>query len=139
MKKLFSLLGALLVFSFANAQEVYKVKPGHILPNYKSNPEIYRYYKSPKFKGPLLKIPLDSTFQFYDETAFQPKAKFLYETDKGSVYALPLDNMPCLKPTFNADMPVAKLSPNGYIPNAINVQPKMNGKINKIQVSPLKK
>ena len=139
MKKLFSLLGALLVFSFANAQEVYKVKPGHILPNYKSNPEIYRYYKSPKFKGPLLKIPLDSTFQLNDGTAFQPKAKFLYETDKGSVYALPLDNMPCLKPTFNADMPVAKLSPNGYIPNAINVQRKMNGKNNKIQVSPLKK
>ena len=136
MKKLFFLISAIFFFSFANAQEVYKVKPDQILPHYKTNPEIYRYYKSPKFKGPLLKIPLDSTFQLNDATAFQPKAKFLYETDKGSVYALPLDNMPCLKPNFNSDMPVLKLSPNGYIPNALNVQPRMNGKINKVQVFP---
>ena len=29
---------------------------------------------------------------------YAPKAKLLYETEKGFVYALPQDNMPCLVP-----------------------------------------
>ena len=48
-----------------------------------------------------------------------PKAKFLYETNKGKVYALPLDNMPCLVTTIQSNMPVYKNSPKGYIPNAL--------------------
>ena len=48
-----------------------------------------------------------------------PKAKFLYETNKGKVYALPLDNMPCLVTTIHSNMPVSKNSPKGYIPNAL--------------------
>ena len=48
-----------------------------------------------------------------------PKAKFLYETNKGKVYALPLDNMPCLVTTIQSNMPVYKSSPKGYIPNAL--------------------
>ena len=47
------------------------------------------------------------------------KAKFLYETNKGKVYALPLDNMPCLVTTIQSNMPVYKNSPKGYIPNAL--------------------
>ena len=35
-----------------------------------------------------------------------PKAKFLYETEKGLVYELPLDKMRCLVPTFRSNMPV---------------------------------
>ena len=48
-----------------------------------------------------------------------PEAKFLYETNKGKVYALPLDNMPCLVTTIQSNMPVYKSSPKGYIPNAL--------------------
>jgi hypothetical protein len=48
-----------------------------------------------------------------------PKAKFLYETNKGKVYALPLDNMRCLVPSIQSNMPVYKNSPKNYIPNAL--------------------
>jgi hypothetical protein len=48
-----------------------------------------------------------------------PNARFLYETNKGKVYALPLDNMPCLVTTIHSNMPVYKNSPKGYIPNAL--------------------
>lgn len=48
-----------------------------------------------------------------------PQAKFLYNTEKGKVYALPLDNMPCLVPHINSNMPIAKLDLKEYnkIPN----------------------
>lgn len=51
-------------------------------------------------------------------------AKFLYNTDKGKVYPLPLDNMPCLVPQINSNMPVAKLYMKEYkkIPNALQEQ-----------------
>lgn len=139
MKKLLFLLSTILIFSSLKAQEAHKVKPGQILPKDKSTNEMYRYYKSPHFRGPLTNIELDSTFQLHDITAFQPKAKFLYDTEMGSVYALPLDNMPCLRPKVESHMPIARLSPNGYIPNALHDLPRLNGKINKMQIIPPKK
>lgn len=48
-----------------------------------------------------------------------PKAKFLYETEKGSVYTLPQDNMKCLVPKIESDMPIAKANVSGYIPNSM--------------------
>ena len=48
-----------------------------------------------------------------------PKAKLLYETDKGLVYALPQDNMRCLIPKIQSDMPVASAEGPGYIPNPL--------------------
>lgn len=48
------------------------------------------------------------------------KAKFLYETEKGEIYALPPDKMPYLKPEFHSNMPVDKKSPEIYIPNPLN-------------------
>ena len=53
-----------------------------------------------------------------------PEAKLLYNTDKGKVYALPLDNMPCLVPYVISNMPIARLDIKDYkkIPNAIPEQ-----------------
>lgn len=48
-----------------------------------------------------------------------PKAKLLYETDKGLVYALPQDNMLCLVPRINSNMPVERSEGPGYIPNPL--------------------
>lgn len=51
-----------------------------------------------------------------------PKATFLFDTDKAKVYALPLDNMPCLVPKgYHSNMPVAKLIPTTQMPNASNL------------------
>ncbi len=54
----------------------------------------------------------------------KPIAKILYNIEKGKVYALPLDNMPCLVPQINSNMPVAKLDMKEYkkIPNALQEQ-----------------
>lgn len=46
------------------------------------------------------------------------KAKKLYENEKGTVYQLLLDNMKCLVPNINSNMPNASLPIQGYIPNA---------------------
>ena len=62
-----------------------------------------------------------------------PKAKILYETDKGLVYALPQDNMKCLVATIKSDMPVASSKHPGYIPN-----PLVNKGLNPIITIPLK-
>jgi hypothetical protein len=53
-----------------------------------------------------------------------PQAQFLYNTDKGKVYALPQDKMPCLVPHTNSNMPIAKLGMNEFkkIPNALPEQ-----------------
>ncbi len=48
-----------------------------------------------------------------------PKAKLLYETEKGFVYALPQDNMPCLVPRINSNMPIANSDVPGYMPNPL--------------------
>ena len=52
------------------------------------------------------------------------QAKFLFKTDKGKVYALPQDNMPCLVPPINSNMPIARLNINELkkIPNALPQQ-----------------
>lgn len=62
-----------------------------------------------------------------------PKAQLLYETDKGLVYALPRDNMRCLVPTIQSDMPVANTGKGGYIPN-----PLLNKRNSPIITLPLK-
>lgn len=53
-----------------------------------------------------------------------PQAKFLFNTDKGIVYALPLDKMPCLVPNIISNMPIAILDLKEYkkIPNSIPEQ-----------------
>lgn len=54
----------------------------------------------------------------------QQQAKFLYNTEKGKAYALPLDNMPCLVPHTNSNMPVAKIDIEELkkMPNAFQKQ-----------------
>ncbi len=53
-----------------------------------------------------------------------PQAKFLYQTDKGKVFALPLDKMPCLVSNIISNMPIAILDLKEYkkIPNPIPEQ-----------------
>ena len=136
MKKLLFITGAILIYSFTYAQEIIIVKPNIELKTDKNSPDWYRYYKTPGLQNPLLKIPMDTTLQYEDAIAFEQKAKHLYQTEKGNVYSLPLDNMPCLRPEINSNMPVAKLSPNGYIPNALNKKPNIKGEIKGIKISP---
>lgn len=47
------------------------------------------------------------------------KTELLYGSDKGVVYALPLDGMKCLVPKIHSDMPVATYGGLGYIPNSL--------------------
>ncbi|MEO6818362.1 MAG: hypothetical protein ABI204_01445 [Ginsengibacter sp.] len=138
MKKVFFLIVTILFYAFSFAQKEKEVKPNQELSLDQTTPEMFRYYKMPYFKGPLSNNPLDSSSQYNDATAFQPNAKFLYKTDKGSVYALPLDNMPCLRPDFKSNMPIFMDKPNGYIPNPL-WQSKLNGKMNNVKVIPLVK
>lgn len=48
-------------------------------------------------------------------------AKFLYNTDKGGIYTLPIDNMPCLVSSKSDNMPVARMDMTAYkkMPNAL--------------------
>lgn len=62
-----------------------------------------------------------------------PKAKLLFETDKGLVYALPQDNMLCLVPRINSNMPVAPSEAPGYMPN-----PLLKKGQNPVKIIPLK-
>ena len=136
MKKLLFIITAILIYSSTYAQIEKEIKPEEQLKNYKNSPDWFRYYKTPKLQGPVFTIPLDKNFRNDDAIAYEPKAKLLYGTDKGNVYALPLDNMPCLRPDINSNMPMARLSPNGYIPNALNKQPNFKGEIKGIKISP---
>ena len=58
-----------------------------------------------------------------------PKAKLLYETEKGLVYALPQDNMKCLIPDIKSNMPIASAKIPGYIPNPLHKNWKFDDKI----------
>ncbi len=63
-----------------------------------------------------------------------PKAKLLYETEKGFIYALPQDKMPCLVPRINSNMPIARSKVPGYIPNSL-----LKKGQSPIEIIPLKK
>ena len=70
-----------------------------------------------------------ATFQpaFIRTTAVSPQATLLSETEMGKIYALPLDNMPCLVPpkATAAVIPNAArfTMPGNRIPNASGVHP----------------
>ncbi|MDQ2719768.1 MAG: hypothetical protein M3Z26_08425 [Bacteroidota bacterium] len=87
MKKilLFSFLSFITLF--ANAQAIDAIPKDYLklMKKYKINDQ---------------KFPKDSLL-FAQMLTLNPKAKFLYKTDKGSVYALPLDRMSCLVPDFH--------------------------------------
>ena len=67
--------------------------------------------RSLTFKNPKDSIILSEPFAFKSQ-----KAKMFYETEKGKVYQLPLDNMRCLVPDFKSNMPVA----GGFSPGLNN-------------------
>ena len=66
-----------------------------------------------------------------------PKAKFLYETEIGFVYALPQDNMPCLVPKIKSNMPTARSEVPGYIPNSLLKKGQSPTEIIPLNISPL--
>ncbi|MDQ6755956.1 MAG: hypothetical protein M3004_03390 [Bacteroidota bacterium] len=73
----------------------------------------------------------------------KPIAKLLYNTDKGKVYALPLDNMRCLVPDEMYSMSLNKVRehykqyyPNTTIPNALPKYEIIPGKIFEIRITP---
>lgn len=73
----------------------------------------------------------------------KPMAKLLYNTDKGKVYALPLDNMRCLVPDEMYTTSINKVRehykqyyPNASIPNALSQFDIIPGKISAIKISP---
>lgn len=78
----------------------------------------------------LMKKLLNQNFQFHKNLK-DAKSKnllalndeqepiFLYETERGKVYASPIDNMRYLSPKFHSNMPVYKKSPEIYIPNTL--------------------
>ncbi len=64
------------------------------------------FARSPKFDD--LKIYKD-TILTQNNFAFNvPGSKLLFENDLGKVYILPLDNMKCLSPNIQSNMPVYK-------------------------------
>lgn len=78
----------------------------------------------------LMKKLLNQHFQFHknlkdakskDLLALNDEQKpiFIYETERGKVYASPIDNMWYLSPKFHSNMPVYKKSPEIYIPNPL--------------------
>ncbi len=74
-----------------------------------------------------------------------PQAKLLYNTDKGKVYALPQDNMPCLVPdemySFNYPKNYKQSYPKASIPNPYSmydlIPGRLHGKISGIKISPI--
>ena len=68
---------------------------------------------------------------------YVPKAKLLYETENGFVYALPQDNMPCLVPKTQSNMPIAKSEITGYIPNPLLHKGQSPIKLIPLKISPL--
>jgi len=107
MKQFPLLTFLLLTFFSINAQDTIKITP-NVTPNY----EVIKPKKLNPPEDSLVSVKMLAISDM-------PKAKFLYETNKGKVYALPLDNMPCLVTTIQSNMPVYKNSPKGYIPNAL--------------------
>ncbi len=94
------------IFSSVSAQEN---------PLIKKNDNLKKILELNKLK--ILKVPanppnIDEVYTFNNK-----KAKFLYETESGKVNALPLDNMPCLVPNINSNMPGLKSKPENDIPN----------------------
>ena len=60
------------------------------------------------------------------KNAVRPQAKLLAVTAAGKIYALPIDNMPCLAPNtlLTVHMPVIVPPPaTGNMPNALKVEP----------------
>ena len=79
----------------------------------------------------LMKKLLHQNYKLYNNLEDSSNAKeyafnneltstFLYETEKGKLFAMAPDNMRCLKPTFHSNMPVASKSPEIYIPNTLH-------------------
>ena len=66
-----------------------------------------------------------------------PKSKLLYETEKGLVYALPQDNMKCLVPKIQSNMPIASTEIPGYIPNPLLKKGQSPIKVIPLNISPL--
>ncbi len=74
-----------------------------------------------------------------------PQAKFLYNTDKGKVYALPFDNMACLVPdemySFNSPKNYKQSYPKSSIPNPYSkydlITDQLHGKVSGIKISPI--
>lgn len=66
--------------------------------------------------GNFVSLPIEGIFvttpkiQTFLPDTIKPLAKLLYNTDKGKVYALPIDNMPCLVLHTNSNMPIAKIN-----------------------------
>lgn len=74
-----------------------------------------------------------------------PQAKLLYNTDKGKVYALPQDNMPCLVSdemySFNSPKNYKQSYPKSSIPNPYSkydlITGQLHGKVSGIKISPI--
>ncbi|HEV8079802.1 MAG TPA: hypothetical protein VGP43_03750 [Chitinophagaceae bacterium] len=73
-----------------------------------------------------------------------PKARLLYNTDRGKIYSLPLDNMRCLVPdemyTINENKHYRQYYPPSSIPNPFRkydiVSGEQHGKISGIHIIP---
>ena len=62
--------------------------------------------QSPKIGD--VKIYKDTVLYQHDFAMTVPGSTFLFENDLGKVYKLPLDNMKCLSPNIQSNMPVYK-------------------------------
>ena len=107
MKFLLFFVLSVLTFISTNGQPAFVIKKSDYLKLLKK--------RSLTFKNPKDSIILSELFAFKSQ-----KAKMLYETEKGKVYQLPLDNMRCLVPDFKSNMPVAR----GFSPE-LNKEPKI--------------
>jgi hypothetical protein len=72
----------------------------------------------------IKKLPasIDTTgqrFGLIQQRGLLPQATFSHNTSKGKIYALPIDNMPCLVPDMSrvSRMPGAYAYPEGRMPN----------------------
>jgi hypothetical protein len=104
--------------------------------------------------GKQFYIPLDGLFSTNKNRSNKrtqvisdslPQARLLYNTDKGKVYALPFDNMPCLVPdemySFNYPKNYKQYYPKGSIPNPYSrydlIPGRLHGKVSGIKISPI--
>jgi hypothetical protein len=65
-------------------------------------------------------------FNYLNKGAAQPQAKLVAVTGAGKIYALPLDNMPCLVPNSRSSIPMPapkQLPLQNAMPNALVLQP----------------
>lgn len=121
MKNFLFLVSWLFLISSVNAQEKKNVVPDNKIQLFKSFPKTNipnPFFKTPESQTPYFVLPYGGRL---NDLAINnvPKAEFLYHTESGSVYALPLDNMPCLRPMILSEMPVRKSGSDGYIPNPL--------------------